>query len=97
VKVDGSDVTISLSPLINPGVPHKILEINADSDNAAAEEAAKLLKMIGIPTHSRRGNPTLILADFPNFFVGKLETKLAKDYDTTELAFHINTFTPVPE
>lgn len=88
---------ISFIALSSPVDNTKMMVIDAGNDPEAANKAGDILKAIGVMTHSTKGNPDTIMSPFPDFFVGKLNLETADRYDTEQLMYHIDTFTPVPE
>ena len=93
----GNGTTISFTSLQSPGDLKSPIQIDADNATAAANKASELLKMLGLKTHSIDGNPDTIMTETPRYFVGSLALDRADRYDTLSMAFHIDTFTPVPQ
>ena len=89
--------TISFNALSNPADPKGIIMLEAEDAAAAAKLAASLLKTLGVDTHSLLGDPDTVMADFPDYFVCQIRTKIADMYDTSSLAFRIHEFVPVPK
>lgn len=74
------------------------VELEAASAEEAAKQASDLLKLLGVQTHSLKGDyDTVGLEYFPNYFVAPFATEEAANYLTRSLIYQINCFTPVPQ
>ncbi len=95
IEKKGGDLKIAFTALKNPVKSGEILMLEAETIDDAASNASKLLKSFGVKTHSLLGNPDTVMADFPDYFVGEILTRMADIYDTESLAFRISNFTSV--
>lgn len=97
VKNGEGHVSVTFSAVGNPIETNKPMVIEAESASDAAEKAKQLLATFGGSTHSRLGDYDLVMADFPNYFVGELRIRDAEMYMTESIAYRIVNFVPVPQ